>query len=180
MFVSVRIVMFPKTTEGFWYREITNRTMHIQNGNIRSDLLRLKSFKSSKIRDFSKSSLLSMGHLNIGGALKHKIHELEILFDQEQFDILGISEANLLKDDVIITNNLNYNFISAFTYEESKTRLGVFIKKGLNYNINKDIVKGLDIPIVWIELTIRGVSIAIVHIYREHKKFTFFAHFYRF
>ena len=90
-------------------KSISNKEMHIINGNI-----------------FNK---LRIAHQNIRGGLYYKMNEIEILFDKFQSDILGISEANYSPMNPIETNNINYNLIPGLNYSKNYTRLVVFVKK---------------------------------------------------
>ena len=112
---------------------------------------------------------LRLAHWNIGGALKHKAAELEAILDSVKPDVLGISETNQLRGDNYTIGSLNYNFVSAFCYCPEKTRLGVFVKKGLTYKVRDDITKLLEIPSVWLEIKGDRKTILVVNIYREHR-----------
>ena len=137
-----------------WYNCLSNREMHITNGNIPRRRGQL---------------CLKLGHYNIRGGLKHKGAELDYIFDKYAIDVLGISESNQLAEDHIATNDKNYNFVPAFNYNPSKTRLGVFIKKGLNFKVNKNKMDRVDLPCVWLEMTTQGQKIAVVNVYREFR-----------
>ena len=131
---------------------ITNKFIKAYNGNIAS---------------WNTTSRMRIAHLNIRGGLKHKEAEIDYLLDKYKLDIFGLSETNQLKRDVINTNNRNYVFEPGFTYSDEKTRLGVFVKRGISYKVNKNIMSKLQVPCVWLDLKIKGAKIAIVNVYRE-------------
>ena len=85
------------------YRVISNKEMHIVNGN-----------KQSKGSNFNNKKqgqqTIVLAHLNIGGGLKHKMAEMDYILDKYNIDVLGISESNQLSEDVILTHDKNYNF----------------------------------------------------------------------
>ena len=132
----------------FYSRSISNKAIQTVNGN---------------------GQILKLAHLNLNGGLKHKIPDIECIFDHFNIDVLGLSETNQLARDSIITNNKNYNFEPAFNYCTEKTRVGVFVKKGIHYKVNRAKMNQVQIPIVWLDFKIKGEKIAIVNAYREFK-----------
>ena len=137
------------------HRYISNKTMHVSNGNIARSL-----------------KFLKLAHLNTRGGLKGtKLDELGIVLDKHLPDIFGVSEINHDERDNMPTSKLNYNFIPGFTYSDQKTRLGVFVKRGIVYKIRKDIMKKLDLPCVWLDVTANDEKIAVVNCYREFRKY---------
>ena len=145
------------------YLALGNKVMHILNGNLRKKKLQ----KCVKVlRD------LKMCHLNVRGSLKgDKFDELELVIAKHDPDFLGVSEINMDERDDVPTGRINYNFIPGYTYSKQKTRVGVFIKRGIVHKVRQDIMDKLKIPCVWVEIKVDGGTIAIVNIYREFKKY---------
>ena len=110
-----------------------------------------------------------MMHLNMRG-LKSKRGQLEYIFDRYKPDILGVSEANVKEKDNLDYDDTQYNFVPGYTYSNKVTRLVVFIKKGLRFNVRHDIMRKLSIPCVWIELKINGKVVTVINLYREHRQ----------
>ena len=154
--------VFSLATKKYSPSSLTNKEMHITNGNITGF-----QFKDLQTNNICK---LRLAHINIGGGLKHKMEEMENIFDTTSADIIGVSESNQLKDDHIETNNINYNFYSGFNYHPSKTRLGVFVKKGIKVKVLTKMMKSVEIPSVWLEISVRNQKIFVINAYREHKK----------
>ena len=134
----------------FYCRAISNKQMHILNGNI-FDVRNLK-----------------FAHLNMRG-LKSKRSELEYIFDRYKPDIFGVSEANISKHDNLDYDDTMYNFVPGYTYSHTETRLVVFVKKGLRFKVRHDIMSKLEIPCVWLELSIGGKVVTVINLYREHR-----------
>ena len=145
------------TSNLYHFKFISNGEIHATNGNIR--------------RRSGKNNLLKFSALNVRGGLKDKLPEVEMLLNKYNIHLLGTSETNQLKDDVIQTNDINYNFEPCFNYSESKTRLGVFIHKSLTYKIRRDKMKKLKMPTVWIELKTSVSNILVINVYREFKMY---------
>ena len=139
-----------------WSR-ISNRTMHALNGNISVN---------------RQLKMLKLGHINVRGNLKNqtKFADLCQLLDDHKPDILGMSEINHDHRDSVRTDQLNYTFIPGHTYSLEKTRVGVLVKRGINFKVMENIMKKLPIPCVWLELKVPGQKVAVVNIYREFQK----------
>ena len=95
----IRLCLVTPNT-GYFVNSISNKEMHIYNGNIFS----------------REGQSLKLAHLNFRGGLKHKSSDAQFIFDKYKVDLLGVSESNQLIDDIIVTNNTNYNFIPGFNY----------------------------------------------------------------
>ena len=83
----------------------------------------------------------------------------------------GFLKPGVSKLDNVDYSNTEYNFIPGF---KEKTRLSVFVKKGLSYKIRYDIMSSLEILCVWLEMKERDPTtrinrlITVINIYREH------------
>ena len=141
----------------YWYRAITNKQSHAKYGN---------KPKGKIIKQ------LKIGHVNARGSLKgNKWDEFGFLVDKHNTDVLGVSEINYDARDSLPLSKINYNFEPGFTYSNQKTRVGVFIKRGLVYRVRTDIMSKLKLPCVWIDMKVNNEKVAIVNIYREFKKY---------
>ena len=140
----------------YWYRSVGNKLMHCTNGNI--------------VRNTGDTNI-KLAHVNVRGGLKDKEAEIDLVLDDYNIDLLGVSETNQKREDVIHVQDKNYYFEPAFNYSSAKTRLGVYIKKNINYKVNRDLMSKTEIPCVWLDLKIKGQNIAVVNIYREFRKY---------
>ena len=127
---------------------------------------------NGNIIQHSKGSLILLAHLNTRGGLKgNKIEELGVVLDKHKPTILGVSEINYDERDSLPTSKLDYNFIPGFTYSNQKTRVGIFVRRGIVCKVRKDISKKMPLPCVWLDVQINGEKLAIVNCYREFKKY---------
>ena len=87
--------------------------------------------------------MLKLGHINVRGNLKNqtKFADLCQLLDDHKPDILGMSEINHDHRDSVRTDQLNYTFIPGHTYSLEKTRVGVLVKRGINFKVMENIMK---------------------------------------
>lgn len=136
--------------EGFYSNAISNSAMHASNGNI-------------------CPKNLKFSHVNIQGGLKHKKELIESLLEKTEPHVLGLSETNQSSADNIDFNDSMYNFVPGFTYTETYTRVGVLIRKGIRFKVREDIMSKLLLPCVWLDIFIKGKTIAVINCYREHR-----------
>ena len=141
------------TSGRFCSSTISNQESHATNGNINITGKNLK-----------------LAALNIRGGLKEKKAEIEFLLEKYKFDIFGLSETNQSCRDQIDYSDSMYNFIPGFTYSKETTRVGLLVKKGLNFKLRADIMKKLQLPAVWIEFRSKGKLITVINVYREHRQ----------
>ena len=137
--------------ERFCSSGVSNKEMHCIHGNI--DVKNLK-----------------FCHLNIRGDLKGKKSEIETILEKAKPHLLGLSETNQSCKDVIKYDDTMYDLIPGFTYSKTYTRVGLLIRKGIKYKLRQDIMDKLQLPCVWVELTIKGNKITIINCYREHRQ----------
>ena len=63
---------------GYFVNSISNKEMHIHNGNIFS----------------REGQSLKLAHLNFRGGLKHKSSDAQFIFEKYKVDLFGVSESN--------------------------------------------------------------------------------------
>ena len=124
-----------------------------------------------------KSRSLRIGVWNKGGAnqeLKKKINEITIVLHSQKLDCLGITEANLRKEaDLQEVSIPGYKLVQDMGMDNNvkkNSRVVVYIKEDLSYQVMKNLMGGDLMPEVWLRLGHTGTRRTLVgFIYREHK-----------
>ena len=119
----------------------------------------------------NSKNCLSLFHLNISSFPFH-IEELSTLISEDNlvFDIFGVSETELQLNkaplDSVIIPGYNFEFTAT---ECSSSSTAVYIKKGLNYKLRKDleIYKSKQLESTFIEVNLKNEKIVIGCIYRH-------------
>ena len=124
-----------------------------------------------------KNRSLRIGVWNKGGAnqeLKKKINEITIVLHSQKLDCLGITEANLRKEaDLQEVSIPGYKLVHDMGMDNNvkkNSRVVVYIKEDLSYQVMKNLMGGDLMPEVWLRLGHIGTRRTLVgFIYREHK-----------
>ena len=124
-----------------------------------------------------KGKVLKIGTWNKGGAtqdLWKKINEIEIILKEQNFDCLGITEANLKTNAVMEKVSIEgYTSIcdSGIKHQvKQNSRVVAFVKEELSYEVVNRYMGEDMMPEIWIRLGHKGTKRTLVgFIYREHK-----------
>ena len=125
----------------------------------------------SSLLNNSKNNCLFFFHLNIS-SLSFHIEELTALISEHNltFDIFGVSETKLRLNKAplnsVITPGYNFEFTAT---ECSNGGTAIYIKKGLNYKLKKDleIYKSKQLESTFIEVNLKNEKVVIGCIYRH-------------
>ena len=120
---------------------------------------------------------MKIGTWNKGGAnqeLKKNINEITVMLHSQNLDCLGITEANLRKEaDLQEVSIPGYKLVwdlGMTNIVKKNSRVVVFIKEELSYQVINNMMGGDLMPEVWLRLGHTGTKRTLVgFIYREHK-----------
>ena len=129
-----------------------NKLIKQQNGNGRNSLI--------------------ICHWNLGSKLwKNKVNQIQALVDQNNADIIFISEANLDETTPVYESQISgYKITFPLTVDRNGTaRLVLLTKESLNFELRKDLMDNI-VTSIWLKISRQGLkSILVCGVYREHQ-----------
>ena len=137
-----------------------NEQAHVKEGNKKSNYIQC-GWWNNKI-----------GQNHLGRTTKDQV---TATLSKHKLDILGISEANILKDDDQSSTKIKgYDTINDKLINSGRARSTIYIKSALKYNIRYDLMED-DTAEVWLEVDIKrgklnGERILIFQFYREQSE----------
>jgi hypothetical protein len=164
------------TSDGMWQVQLQNKFSLLSSAEAspsvqsRSDPEQSKSIKGSVIKNNEPDSAKSIrvASLNINRGLIKKENELKYTIQENNIDIIGVSEVDLMDFDEKKPFKIE-GFNTFFPLKRpgsNKKRLLCFVKDNLDITQRSDLMSNT-ISSVWLELKTKSQKILICTIYRE-------------
>ena len=164
------------TSDGMWQVQLQNKFSLLSSAEAspsvqsRSDPEQSKSIKGSVIKNNESDSAKSIrvASLNINRGLIKKENELKYTIQENNIDIIGVSEVDLMDFDEKKPFKIE-GFNTFFPLKRpgsNKKRLLCFVKDNLDITQRSDLMSNT-ISSVWLELKTKSQKILICTIYRE-------------